>query len=226
MPSSTATWYIFNMHDRLNRIQWKCAHNTQSGAGAERHSKEELMSKIWKPWIWLSIFQHQKRGWKDIDPDTDFLIVAGGDGTVRKVTKRLLNRKILRKRFPMHCYHWGLQIISQKHKYWRRTWIIGRTWTEENLKKIDIGFIQGLSQPNFSWRIRTGNISDTDSKMKESDEKSFSNLPEEINIHLKYYRRPSVLINRKICNCKLMVKIIPAGTCWQRSWISVQSVRI
>ena len=157
------------------------------GAGDEKHSKEELISKIESLGYDCRYSSIKKRGWKDIDPDTDFLIVAGGDGTVRKVTKRLLNRRILRKRFPIALLPMGTaNNISKTLNVDGEPEIIGRTWTEENLKKIDIGFIRGLSEPNFFLEgFGQGIFPILIQKMKESDGKSFSNLEEEIKYSLQ-----------------------------------------
>ena len=157
------------------------------GAGAEKYSKEELIAKIENLGYECRYSSIKKRGWKDIDPDTDFLVVAGGDGTVRKVTKRLLNRRMLRKRFPIGLLPLGTaNNISKTLKIEGEPEEIGKTWTEKNLKKIDIGFIQGLAEPNFFLEgFGQGIFPILIQKMKESDGKVFSNLQEEIKYSLE-----------------------------------------
>ena len=73
------------------------------GAGGEDHSKKELVALIEKSGYKCRYSSTAEKGWKDdeIDPDSDFIIVAGGDGTIRKVTELLLKRSVLDKRYPI-----------------------------------------------------------------------------------------------------------------------------
>ncbi len=77
----------------------KLLHNP--GAGDEEHGKDELVEQIeaagfecryssTKQWLPLRI-----------EDDIDFVVVGGGDGTVRQITKMLLDRKVLEKSFPI-----------------------------------------------------------------------------------------------------------------------------
>ena len=55
------------------------------GAGAEKYSKEQLVSRIESLGFECRYSSTKKKGWKEVESDTDFVIIAGGDGTVRKV---------------------------------------------------------------------------------------------------------------------------------------------
>jgi diacylglycerol kinase family enzyme len=157
------------------------------GAGAEKYNKDELISQIESLGYECRYISIKKTEWKDLDPDTDFLVIAGGDGTVRKVTKRLLNRKILRKRFPIALLPLGTaNNISKTLNIEGEPEEIAQTWSQRNLKKIDIGFIDGLEEPNFFLEgFGQGIFPILMQKMKDSDGKAFSNLKEEIKYSLK-----------------------------------------
>ena len=58
------------------------------GAGDEFHPKNELISMIEETLdLECRYFSTKEKDWKDIEPGIDLLIIAGGDGTVRKVSR-------------------------------------------------------------------------------------------------------------------------------------------
>ena len=68
-------------------------------AGEESFTREELISKIEAQGI-KCVYQSTKADHWKIEEDSDFVIVAGGDGTVKKVTEKLL-KKNDHKNFPL-----------------------------------------------------------------------------------------------------------------------------
>src|ERR1044072_7355 len=69
-------------------------------AGNEDHDKEELVSLMEKNGFECQ-YSSMKKNWKDIDEKVDFIVAAGGDGTIRKITKQLLDRKLSEKTWPI-----------------------------------------------------------------------------------------------------------------------------
>ena len=69
-------------------------------AGSEDHDREELISLMEKNGFECQ-YSSTKENWKDIDEKADFIVAAGGDGTIRKITKELLDRKLSEKTWPI-----------------------------------------------------------------------------------------------------------------------------
>src|ERR1051325_5153423 len=77
----------------------KLLHNPT--AGDEEHSKKELVALIKSNGYDCKYSSTKDKDWAEFEEDLDFLIAAGGDGTIRKITKELLNRKKLEKILPI-----------------------------------------------------------------------------------------------------------------------------
>jgi diacylglycerol kinase family enzyme len=157
------------------------------GAGAEKYTKESLVSKIEVLGYDCRYSSTKKKGWKEIDSDTDFIIIAGGDGTVRKVIKKLLDRKILRKRFPLALLPLGTaNNISKSLGISGEPEELAKSWKKELIKCIDIGFIEGLGEPNFFIEaLGYGIFPKLMETMKAKDDKLFLSLDTEINYSLQ-----------------------------------------
>ncbi|MHA4846359.1 diacylglycerol/lipid kinase family protein [Flavitalea antarctica] len=67
------------------------------GAGDEKYNKEHLVEMLEKNGYQCTYLSTKQDKWKNFDSDVDVLIIAGGDGTVRKVAGQILNRKLLDK---------------------------------------------------------------------------------------------------------------------------------
>lgn len=71
-------------------------------AGDEDHMKADLIRAIENEGYHCSYFSIKKdKQWKEQFEEADFAVVAGGDGTVRKVVKELVKRSPLRKRIAL-----------------------------------------------------------------------------------------------------------------------------
>jgi len=157
------------------------------GAGAEKYTKEQLVSKIETLGYECRYSSTKKKGWKDIDPETDFIIIAGGDGTIRKVIKKLLDRKILRKRFPLALLPLGTaNNISKTFGISGEPEELAKSWKKERIKGIDVGFIDGLNEPNFFIEgLGYGIFPVLMETMRKKDDKLFLSLDTEINYSLQ-----------------------------------------
>lgn len=86
---------------------------------------------------------------KSISPETEFIAIAGGDGTIRKTVMKLLNKKLKYKR-PIALLPFGtanniatsLNIPSDNNRNIR-------SWAEYNLKKFDVGQVTGLRETHY-----------------------------------------------------------------------------
>jgi len=118
-------------------------HNPE--AGDEEHSKKELISIVEANGFQCKYASTKKKGWKEIEPDVDFLIAAGGDGTVRKIIKILLKRKVLEKKWPVALLPLGTaNNIAKTLGISGTTEEIIQSWHQAKLKKYDVGRIYDL----------------------------------------------------------------------------------
>lgn len=117
-------------------------------AGEESFTPDELVSKIQAQEIEV-VYRSVKDEWTNIDEGTDFLIVAGGDGTVRKVTEKLLDLD-LHKTYPIALLPSGtannigltLGLPSDED-------LVISNWRNPKIKKFDVGRIHNLSGSSF-----------------------------------------------------------------------------
>src|SRR5690349_15074583 len=59
------------------------------GAGDGQHTKEELVRVIEQAGHYCEYVSMKEEEWENIPPGTDWIAVAGGDGTVKKIIHRL-----------------------------------------------------------------------------------------------------------------------------------------
>ena len=157
------------------------------GAGDEKYTKAQLVSKIEALGFECRYSSTKNKDWKNIDPDTDFVIIAGGDGTIRKVVRKLLDKKILKKRFPLALLPLGTaNNISKTLGITGEPEVLADSWNKKNLKGIDVGFILGLDKPNFFIEgLGYGIFPLLMETMREKDDKLFLSLDTEINYSLQ-----------------------------------------
>lgn len=127
----------------------KLLHNP--GAGEGETSKQELIRQIESAGFECSYSSTKGFRWENIETaDIDFLILAGGDGTVRKIAEELLARKVIEKRFPI-----GLIPLGTANNIAKTLQLLGdptdliKSWHAENVRKFDVGQIAGLKEPAF-----------------------------------------------------------------------------
>lgn len=119
-------------------------------AGEKDFSGKELVKLIEKAGFTCTNASVKKEGWDDFDIDTDFLICAGGDGTIRRIAKALMHRKQFEKQYPVAILPHGtannlaatLGIDGEADE-------IIKSWTKGQLKKFDIGKVYGLEDDLF-----------------------------------------------------------------------------
>ena len=125
----------------------KLLHNTK--AGDESHSERKLISMIESKGFICDYAPIKSNDW-EILPETDFIVVAGGDGTVKKTARWLLNRKLIDKRFPIAILPLGTaNNLSRSLNIDDETEQIIESWLKPRIKKFDVGRIYGLNKFNF-----------------------------------------------------------------------------
>ena len=127
----------------------KVVHNPQAGEGET--SGRELVKKISSAGFNCSYSSTKDFRWENMETeDLDFLILAGGDGTVRKIAEELLARKVIEKKLPIALLPYGTANNIAKTLDIRDNPVeIMRGWHDAGLKKFDVGKIEGLDKPSF-----------------------------------------------------------------------------
>lgn len=120
------------------------------GAGDEEHSKENLMHTIEAQGFECRYSSTKKKGWEKLEAEADFIVLAGGDGTVRKVASELLNRKLLEKKYPIALLPLGTaNNVARTLGLNGNATRLSKSWWKGKVKNFDIGIIQGLDEPGF-----------------------------------------------------------------------------
>ncbi|MBO9566610.1 MAG: NAD(+)/NADH kinase [Niastella sp.] len=126
----------------------KLLHNPT--AGEEDHTKKELIPLIEAAGWECRYSSTKEKGWEKIEPDTDFVVVAGGDGTIRKAALTLLDRKFSDKKLPIAILPLGTaNNIAKALNLSNDVPGIIDSWKSGVIKKYDIGRIDGLPEPHF-----------------------------------------------------------------------------
>lgn len=127
----------------------KLLHNP--GAGEGEHSKKKLVSKIESGGFNCSYSSTKDIKWEKLSSDKiDFVALAGGDGTIRKVAEQLLSRPVLDKRYPIALLPLGTaNNIAQTLGITGSEEDIIANWKNEKVKKYDVGKLYKLKKSKF-----------------------------------------------------------------------------
>ena len=113
------------------------------GAGDEKYTREHLIELLENKGYQCSYLSTKQDKWKKFDTNADLLLIAGGDGTVRKVAGQILNRQLLDKPGPIALLPLGTannigrslkldtnieEAINALHKYQSKPFDIGRIY--------------------------------------------------------------------------------------------------
>ena len=126
----------------------KLIHNPK--AGDEQHGKDDLIQKIEKAGFECRYASTKKNDWKGIDEDIDIVAAAGGDGTVRKVIREVLKRKMLDKPLPIGLLPLGTaNNIAKTLEINEGVKKTAESWKEARVKRVDIGMIHNIPGKTF-----------------------------------------------------------------------------
>lgn len=118
-------------------------------AGDKAHTKKALITLIESQGIQCNYSSVKKDKWDHIDPEDDFVIIAGGDGTVRKVAKKLWkNGEIDHYKFALLPLGTANNIAKTLDLSEREIDII-KSWKEGTIKNMDAGLVSGLAEPHL-----------------------------------------------------------------------------
>lgn len=141
------SWYIVQRNmkkaDKLVRL----IHNPNAGEG--KYSKTEIVKIMRKHGYKCAYVSSEKKSLKDIAPETQFIAIAGGDGTIRKTIMNLLGKKLKFKR-PIALLPFGtanniatsLGINEDVSKN-------VSTWDDYKLRNFDVGQVIGLEKAAY-----------------------------------------------------------------------------
>jgi len=125
----------------------KLLHNAK--AGDESHSENKLISMIESKGFICDYSDIKSENW-DIPYETDFIVIAGGDGTVKKTAKKLLERRLIDKRFPIAILPLGTaNNLSRSLNLEPDTEKAIGSWLKPKLRKFDVGRIYGIDKYDF-----------------------------------------------------------------------------
>jgi diacylglycerol kinase family enzyme len=120
------------------------------GAGDETHGKKELINMLEKKKFEHDYISTEEEDWKKFTPEADVIAVAGGDGTVRKVVKQLLKKKV--EEMPVTI---GLIPLGTANNISRSLGIdpkqdnVIKDWNLDNAKSFDIGLVTNIPGNGF-----------------------------------------------------------------------------
>ena len=121
------------------------------GAGEGETTKRELVKQIESEGFKCSYSSTKQFRWENIETeDLDFLILAGGDGTVRKIAEEMLGRKVIDKKLPIGLLPFGTaNNIAKTLGVYNASEDIIHGWHAAAVKSFDVGSIEGLKEPTF-----------------------------------------------------------------------------
>lgn len=122
-------------------------------AGEEDHMKSDLINAIENEGYRCSYFSIKKdERWRDQLEEADFVVVAGGDGTVRKVVEELVKKNSLSKRIAMAILPMGTaNNLSKTLALDQETSFENYVshWKNSKRQRFDVGIIEHSSLTDF-----------------------------------------------------------------------------
>lgn len=118
------------------------------GAGEEEHTEKQLIKSIKAAGFKCRYLSTKTDDWKDTGKETEFFIVAGGDGTIRKVAKSIYCRET--RDLPVAILPLGTaNNIAQTMGLTQSPEQIINSWHNCYIKPIDTGNVTGYEKPIF-----------------------------------------------------------------------------
>lgn len=174
-------------------------------AGNKEHSEKDLIKLIESKGFKCIYSSTKEMGWKNIGPGVDFLIVAGGDGTVRKVSVAMLEGATGNKHYPLALLPKGTanNIGKSLHITEDEETII-ESWKEEHVRRFDVGKITGFNKPmHFLEGFGFGVFPKLMNDMRNGADKK--DVPPEERIDNALRVLHNVIGNYKAKPCQLMI---------------------
>lgn len=122
---------------KIEQTKIQLIHNPT--AGAEEHEAEHLTEMLHAAGYRCKYVSSKKKFMKKIATDIKYMVVAGGDGTVRKVVLALLDKKLKYKR-PLAILPLGTaNNIASSLGIEENLRLNAESWKQEKLQKLDVG---------------------------------------------------------------------------------------
>ncbi|RZK39432.1 MAG: diacylglycerol kinase [Pedobacter sp.] len=138
----------------------------------------------------------EKKLLKDIDPQTEFIAVAGGDGTVKKVMLKMLNKKLKHKRPLAILPHGTANNVANSLGIPENMFDNVSSWSDRKLKRFDVGqadlmgetryFVEGLGFGLFPKLIKV--LSERSLPEIDTPEDEFEMALEELSALTQKYK--------------------------------------
>ena len=121
------------------------------GAGEGETTKRDLIDQIEAGGFECSYSSTKQFSWENLETgEADLIVLAGGDGTVRKVAELLLDRRVTDKKFPLGLLPFGTaNNIAKTLGLTDSSPEIIKGWLKGSIKKFDVGVIDGLGERGF-----------------------------------------------------------------------------
>jgi diacylglycerol kinase (ATP) len=186
----------------------KVLHNP--GAGDGENSDKELVAAIEAEGYKCSYLSTKKKGWemdweKIESRKVDFIVVAGGDGTVRKLAHELLERRLIDKKLPIALLPLGTaNNIAKTLGIKGEPEEIIQGWKQHHIKKYDVGRIEGIKKHKFFIEsYGYGVFPRLMKEMKKLDKSMFESPEQKIKTALQLLYQ--IITNYKTKLCKLKI---------------------
>ena len=187
----------------------KVLHNP--GAGDGENSDKELVAAIEAEGYKCSYLSTKKKGWEKMDwekiesREVDFIVVAGGDGTVRKLAHELLERRLIDKKLPIALLPLGTaNNIAKTLGIKGEPEEIIQGWKQHQIKKYDVGRIEGIKKHKFFIEsYGYGVFPRLMKEMKKLDKSMFESTEQKIKTALQLLYQ--IITNYKTKLCKLKI---------------------
>ncbi len=119
------------------------------GAGEEAHTKDAISSLIESEGFTCRYTSVKETSWDIINEETDLIIIAGGDGTVRTVAGKILSGKITNQPLFALLPLGTANNIAKTLGLTGTTEEIIRSWKKMNTKSVNVWNIQNLPEADF-----------------------------------------------------------------------------
>jgi diacylglycerol kinase (ATP) len=175
-------------------------------AGEETHSKKDLISLIEETLdVECRYFSTKEKDWKDIEDGIDLLVIAGGDGTIRKVSRELLNRKRIDRQVPIAILPLGTaNNIAKTLNISGEIKDIVKSWRKKNIKRFDIGRIEGVDEAQFFLEGFGYGIFPALMKVMRGPDKELKKMPEE-KMQRAIEELEEIILTKKPFSCSVEI---------------------
>lgn len=155
-------------------------------AGDKDHQKTELVDTIKKAGYDCTYNSIRQKKWQKIDPFLDIILIAGGDGTVRKVAETLLKRSLLDKRLLLSVLPMGTaNNIALTLGAPNNLKSLLNGWKKKKVKGVDVGVVHFNSDRNFFLEsLGVGLLPKLMRDMKDIKTNNLENKEDEISLAL------------------------------------------